>query len=135
MLGSIDDAEEVVQQTYLRAGHSFETFEGRASVRAWLYRIATNAVLILRDVLGFAAPEVAQMLQASTPAVKSALQRARAVANGQPAALAYRRSDAGDRQPFAVVVLTVTTQGIARIALFSDPSLFSRFDMPESLAD
>jgi RNA polymerase sigma-70 factor (ECF subfamily) len=298
MLGSIDDAEELVQETYLRAWRSFETFEGRASVRAWMYRIATNAcltalvrpvrrvlpsglggpsddpdgdpalagtgvmwleplpdsltrpdtidpaeaaaaragvrlaliaslqhlpprqrvVLILRDVLGFAAAEVAQMLQASTPAVKSALQRARArldeaspspdaltepdsreaqellarymhafehsdlaaleqvlvddaalemtpartwfagkrncigyirrvigpagtwamsptVANGQPAALAYRRSDEGDYEPFAVVVLTVTTQGIARITLFSDPYLFPRFDMPESRDD
>lgn len=57
------------------------------------------------------------------------------VANGQPAALAYRRSDGGDYEPFAVVVLTVTTQGIARITLFSEPCLFSRFDMPESRAD
>ncbi|HTX09756.1 MAG TPA: sigma-70 family RNA polymerase sigma factor [Solirubrobacteraceae bacterium] len=298
MLGSIDDAEELVQETYLRAWRSFQTFEGRASVRAWMYRIATNvcltalarparrvlpsglgapsgdpdsdpvmagagvawlepvpdslsrpdttdpaeiaaarasvrlaliaslqhlpprqrAVLILRDVLGFAAAEVAQMLDASTAAVKSALQRARArleeaspsleeltepdsrgarellgrymhafehsdlaaleqvlvadaalemtpahtwfagkrncvgyirrvigpagtwvmapaVANGQPAALAYRRSDTGDYEPFAVVVLTVTDRGIARITLFSDGSLFSRFDLPESLVD
>ena len=158
MLGSVDDAEELVQETYLRAWRSYGGFEGRSSVRTWLYRIATNvcltalqrpvrrmlpsglggpsddpasppvlagpevswlqpipdalvapesndpaaivsaragvrlaliaslqhlparqrAVLILREVLEFPAAEVAQMLDTSTPAVKSALQRARA---------------------------------------------------------
>jgi RNA polymerase sigma-70 factor (ECF subfamily) len=158
MVGSIDDAEELVQETYLRAWRSYQGFEHRSSVRAWLYRIATNicltalrrpvrrvlpsglvgpsddpdaptilagpevawlqpfpdslaaaeaddpasvaaarasvrlaliaslqylpprqrAVFILRDALGFSAPEVAQMLETSTPAIKSALQRARA---------------------------------------------------------
>jgi RNA polymerase sigma-70 factor (ECF subfamily) len=158
MLGSVDDAEELVQETYLRAWRSYSDFEHRASVRHWLYRIATNAcltalqrparralpsglgapsqdpdappalagpevrwlqpipdalvnpvpndpaaivsasitlrlaliaslqhlpgrqraVLILRDALAFPAAEVAQMLDVSTPAVKSALQRARA---------------------------------------------------------
>jgi RNA polymerase sigma-70 factor, ECF subfamily len=158
MLGSADEAEDLVQETYLRAWRSYETFEGRASARAWLYRIATNAcltaleqrgrralpsglggpasdpdappgqaepglawldpipdalvtpgsadpaaivalheslrlaliasvqylparqraVLLLREVLGFPAAEVAAMLGTSTAAVKSTLQRARA---------------------------------------------------------
>ncbi|GIE92256.1 RNA polymerase subunit sigma-70 [Actinoplanes regularis] len=145
MLGSFEDAEDTVQETFLRAWRRRETFEGRSTFRAWLYRIATNAcldllakcrpepatggevrwlqpypdrlldevpagdadepetaavaretielaylvavqhlaprpraVLILRDVLGWAAKEVAELLGDSVNSVNSALQRARA---------------------------------------------------------
>ncbi|TDV51093.1 RNA polymerase subunit sigma-70 [Actinophytocola oryzae] len=152
MLGSLDEAEDLVQETYLRAWRSYDEFEGRASLRTWLHRIATNAclsaleqrgrrvlpsglgsptedpdapplpaepevtwlgpvpdthdpatiltardsmrlalvaalqylpprqraVLLLREVLGFSAAEVAVMVGMSAAAVKSALQRARA---------------------------------------------------------
>jgi RNA polymerase sigma-70 factor (ECF subfamily) len=156
ILGSVQDAEDVVQESLLAAWRGLDAFEGRASVRAWLYRIATNrclnalrdrrrrpqelaamveppeptrraepvwlepypdvllegladsspgpdaryetseaiglafvvalqhlpprqrAVLVLRDVLGFHAFEVAEMLGSSEAAVKGALQRARA---------------------------------------------------------
>jgi RNA polymerase sigma-70 factor (TIGR02960 family) len=145
MLGSFEDAEDTVQETFLRAWRRRETFEGRSTFRAWLYRIATNAcldllakrrpepatgaevlwlqpypdrlldelpaddsdepeavavaretielaylvavqhlaprpraVLILRDVLGWPAKDVAETLGDSVNSVNSALQRARA---------------------------------------------------------
>ncbi|PXX61536.1 RNA polymerase ECF family sigma subunit [Nocardia tenerifensis] len=155
MLGSVHDAEDLVQETYLRAWRSYDGFQGRSSVRTWLYQIATNvcltalrhrgrrvlpsglgapgadpyaepvpaassvrwlqpipdalvapdpagvvvardslrlaliaclqhlngrqrAVLLLRDVLGLPAAEVATILDTSVAAVKSTLQRARA---------------------------------------------------------
>ncbi|QSF59769.1 RNA polymerase subunit sigma-70 [Nocardioides sp. zg-1228] len=145
MLGSFQDAEDAVQEAYLRAWRARATYEGRSPVRAWLYRIATNvcldllarrrpepasggevpwlqpypdrlldelsadgadepealavaretielaylvavqhlaprprAVLILRDVLGWPAKEVAELLGDSVNSVNSALQRARA---------------------------------------------------------
>ncbi|MER6170536.1 sigma-70 family RNA polymerase sigma factor [Streptosporangium sp. NPDC001681] len=131
MLGSFDAAEDHVQEVFLRAWRSRDTFEERSSARTWLYRIATNAcldtlrrttpppqpypdqllderpgpdamavghetislaflaaiqllpprqraVLILRDVLSWPASEAATLLDTTTPAVNSALQRARA---------------------------------------------------------
>jgi RNA polymerase sigma-70 factor (TIGR02960 family) len=158
MLGSVQDAEDMLQETLMSAWRGLERFEQRSSLRTWLYRIATNAclmrrrarrahelpappeppgdyppatgtaiepvwlepypdawleelpdtspgpearyegreavelafvtalqrlsareraVLILKDVLGFRAAELAELLDTSPPAVNSALQRAR----------------------------------------------------------
>ena len=172
MLGSVQDAEDVLEDTLLAAWRGLAGFQERASLRTWLYRIATNrclnarrsasrrqakewdvpdveppeptrlgdvvwlepipdahlegiiggplgpearyeqtetvslafvsalqmlpprqlAVLLLRDVLGFHADEVAEMLNASVESVKSALKRARTT-------LEHRRSGTGDREP------------------------------------
>jgi RNA polymerase sigma-70 factor, ECF subfamily len=134
MLGSAQDAEDALQETLLRAWRALPKFEGRSSLRSWLYAIATNvclraierrpavesvsidpypdaqigdglagpdavyeqresvelafiaalqhlparqrAVLILRDVLGLSAREVADALEATPASIDSALQRA-----------------------------------------------------------
>src|SRR5580692_6356924 len=294
MLGSAGEAEDLVQETYLRAWRSFDGFEGRSSVRTWLYRIATNvcltaierrgrrplpsglggpsedpevpmvagpevpwlqpfpgallagqradpasvvasragirlafvaalqylsarqrALLILRDVLEWPAAEVADLLGTTTTAVNSGLRRARAqlaqalpaedelaepaepdrralldrfaaaienadgsalaellredvalempplltwftgrpavarfvashlltepgqlrlvpvIANGQPAFAVYQREPGGGYHAHAVLVLTVTRTGIARIVSFQNPGLFRSFGLPQ----
>jgi RNA polymerase sigma-70 factor (ECF subfamily) len=185
MLGSVQDAEDAVQETMMAAWRGLDRYEGGASVRTWLYRIATNrclnalrdgarrpsnasvfgvppppptrtvepiwlqpypdvllegipdaapgpevrverreaislafvtamqylpprqrAVLLLRDVLGFRAAEVADMLDTTEEAVTSALKRARAamprqrsvrVGDASERALATRFADAMER--------------------------------------
>ncbi|WP_165554227.1 sigma-70 family RNA polymerase sigma factor [Kribbella capetownensis] len=52
LTASVDEAEDLVQETYLRAWRSFSTFEGRSSLRVWLYRIATNACLTALEQRG-----------------------------------------------------------------------------------
>ncbi len=65
MLGSFDDADDVVQETLMRAWKGRAQFEGRSMVRTWLYRIATNACLDLlesksRRVLSLESPQSAE---------------------------------------------------------------------------
>jgi RNA polymerase sigma-70 factor (ECF subfamily) len=295
MVGSIHDAEDLVQETYLRAWRSYARFEGRSSLRTWLYRIATSAclraleqrgrrplpsglggpsddpyqelaqpsdgtwlqpipdamlddavadpaavvgsresirlafvaalqhlparqraVVILRDVLRWRAAEVADLLETSTASVNSALQRARARlaevrpagdglteptdpdrralldrfvsafedadvsrlttllredvvvdmppyaewftgadrcgrvllrchegpghlwlvptrANRQPAYAVYRRGRKATFESYAVMVLTLSTSGIARVTTFLDADLAEVFGLPNEI--
>jgi RNA polymerase sigma-70 factor (ECF subfamily) len=70
MLGSFDDAEDMVQETMLRAWRGREGFEGRSLFRTWLYRIATNACLnaLERAPRRVLPQDVAPPVTAATPA-------------------------------------------------------------------
>src|SRR6266496_6250880 len=50
ILGSFEDAEDILQETLLRAWKRLDSFEGRSSLRAWLYKIATNVRLDALDM-------------------------------------------------------------------------------------
>ncbi|MFF2551270.1 sigma-70 family RNA polymerase sigma factor [Nocardia sp. NPDC058058] len=210
MLGSFQDAEDALQDTMLAAWRGLERFDGRASLRTWLYRIATNrcldalrsarrrpakqwdiagieppeptglgeihwlepypdalldgavsvplgpearyeqsesislafvtalqilpprqlAVLILRDVLGFHAHEVAEMLDTTVESVKSALKRARAGMRG----VTGDRPPAGDSAEDAIVAKFVSAYESADIdavvALLTDDVFISMPPLP-----
>ena len=57
MVGSLTEAEDMVQETLLRAWQGMPEFEGRASLRSWLYRIATNTCLNLDSPVAVAIDE------------------------------------------------------------------------------
>jgi RNA polymerase sigma-70 factor, ECF subfamily len=84
MLGSGSEADDAVQETMLRAWRAADGFEGRSSVRSWLYRIATN---ICVDMLP-AAPGAADRPGAGLAAGRGAAGRA---APGRHLDLAHRR--------------------------------------------
>src|SRR2546430_9361395 len=71
MLGSSFEAEDAVQDTMVRAWRSYEKFEGRSSLRSWLYRIATNVCLDMLSAGNKRARPVD--LSDSTPLAQAAL--------------------------------------------------------------
>ncbi len=216
MLGSFQDAEDALQDSMLAAWRGLEGFDGRASLRTWLYRIATNrcldalrasrrrppkpwdipgieppeptglgdihwlepypdalldgaitvspgpearyeraeslslafvtalqvlpprqlAVLILRDVLGFHADEVADMLDTTVESVKSALKRARAGMQRQlPATMGKERPPESDPATQGSIVARFVSAYEAAdidalVALFTDDVFLSMPPMP-----
>jgi RNA polymerase sigma-70 factor (ECF subfamily) len=97
MLGSVDESEDLVQETFLRAWKGLAGFEGRSTVRAWLYRIATNACL---DALagsarrGTARRILPDHLDPSAPAHDVAWLQPFPDALAEPAAPGHERPDA-----------------------------------------
>jgi RNA polymerase sigma-70 factor (TIGR02960 family) len=67
LVGSVQDAEDLVQETLLAAWRGLERFEGRSSVRAWLYRIATNRCLNALRARGRRPKEVPPMVEPPEP--------------------------------------------------------------------
>jgi RNA polymerase sigma-70 factor (TIGR02960 family) len=72
ILGSMQDAEDMVQETLLAAWRNLEAFEGRASVRTWLYRIATNRCLNALRARSRRPREVQPMTEAPEPTRRTA---------------------------------------------------------------
>jgi RNA polymerase sigma-70 factor (TIGR02960 family) len=72
ILGSLQDAEDMLQETFLAAWRGLDDFEGRASLRTWLYRIATNRCLnLLRSKARRPAEEVPPMPEPTPPTRRS----------------------------------------------------------------
>ncbi len=92
MLGSFTESEDLVQETFLRAWRGLDGFEGRSSVRAWLYRIATNACL---DVLAQRRQRVMpyDVVPASTPDAPSFASGENAWVEPYPEHLLASRAD------------------------------------------
>jgi RNA polymerase sigma-70 factor, ECF subfamily len=126
MLGSAEEAEDLVQETYLRAWRSYQAFEGRASVRTWLYRIATNACLTalerrtrrpLPSGLGGHADDTAGQLppSAQVPWLRPLPDAMLAAPGADPAAITASR--AGIRLAFVAALQHLTARQRAMLIL------------------
>jgi RNA polymerase sigma-70 factor, ECF subfamily len=114
MVGSIHDAEDLVQETLLRAWRGYDHFDGRSSLRTWLYRIATNTCL---TALGSTHRRVLPSgLGAGTSDSASAdLRRLEEIAWLEPAPTGRLTSQPAD--PASIVTLRDTTR-LALVAAF-----------------
>jgi len=207
MLGSVADADDALQEALLGAWRGYAGFEGRSSLRAWLYRIATNAcfqllaqrpqrrlateynaaaapggalepmvegpvwlepypddpeasfeareavelafvaalqhlpatqraALILREVVGLSAAEVAEALDATVPSVESALQRARRAVQERVPPLSQQTTlrDLGETAQQAIVARFIdawqSRNAEALLALLSQDAKFSMPPIP-----
>jgi len=101
MLGSPFEAEDAVQETFLRAWRAFERFEGRSALRSWLYRIATNVCLDLlngrnrrarpMDLGPAREPEVANLHTLPETTWIEPVPEGRVLPEGDPAEVAVER--------------------------------------------
>jgi RNA polymerase sigma-70 factor (ECF subfamily) len=126
MLGSVDEAEDLVQETYLRAWRSYAAFEGRSSMRTWLYRIATNACLTALDrrnrrplPSGVGAPSsdpsAALVVAPEVPWLQPLPSALLAPADAEPAAVAASR--AGIRLAFVAALQYLSARQRAMLIL------------------
>lgn len=124
MLGSFQDAEDALQDTLLAAWQSLGGFEGRASLRTWLYRIATTRCLN--------ALRAAARLFASIFGSGRRVDLVPTRANGQPAFGAYMRAATGIRHGSGLFVLTLAGDQICAFTRF-DNGVLPWFGLPRSL--
>jgi RNA polymerase sigma-70 factor (ECF subfamily) len=111
MSGSVHDAEDLVQETYLRAWRSYHGFEGRSTLRTWLYRIATNVCLTALD--SRSRRPMPTGLGAPSSAPQDPLVERREVSWLEPVPDAMVGSDSGDPQAI------VATKASVRLALIA----------------
>jgi RNA polymerase sigma-70 factor (ECF subfamily) len=105
MLGSAFDAEDAVQDTMVRAWRSLDRFDGRASLRTWLYRIATNVCL---DALAERARRVRPMEESAAGSVDDPLEVRPRTHWLEP--IPDARSLPTDADPFELTVLRESTR-------------------------
>jgi RNA polymerase sigma-70 factor (ECF subfamily) len=105
MLGSVFDAEDAVQDTMIRAWRSLDRFDGRASLRTWLYRIATNVCL---DALAERALRVRPMEEGAAGSVEDPLETRPRRHWLEP--IPDARSLPTDADPFELTVLRQSTR-------------------------
>jgi RNA polymerase sigma factor (sigma-70 family) len=129
ILGSVPDAEDALQETLLGAWRGLGRFEARASLRAWLYRIATNRCL---DALRDAGRRPPAAIVAWWTGQGRRLVPSRA--NTQPAFGCYRNdADAPIARATGLIVLTLEGERIAAITQFLDSGVLARFGLPRTL--